>query len=654
MFRPRYILIFLSSFVLSLKASHAQNFEGNDVLVDSIKSSNFGLFGGAASRDLHIIATTSYVPESNKPPTNPSNRYLTLFDQDSDIMKHVDIGNGSWAIAMTTDGNWTVAGSDDENLYIFHDTTLIAWDRPIPGNTQIRRVAIRNDGRYVGAGGMRFTLHDLTNSNPLRPIFVDSTTAQLRAIDFSDNGRYVACGGQFGSGNLATTYFDMYNLMEARRVFSDTNTYYYPTGNASAEFRHLSISPDGKRLAFVGWSGYPYFYKQREQTSTPIEWKPFFTLQPGEGTNFLLDTTAVIPDASVPTVNIANDRRVILGFTSPQGGRGQTTTADTGRTFIPLTGYTKAGAGDGAFIYLPDGRTRFIAEEPLSTSTPQRHKSRLVSWISFDGINWTREQGVRYQPGTEDDSIASVPAALQVADSVWRLYYVGDWYRTNGIRTALSTDWGWTWQAESHGNILRKNDIDPHPVYLSDGRIRIYHRYLQPNGRGGIAFTDGNGLIFDTTKTQILIPDSVVKSGLLLDPAVLRFPNGRVACFIGLVPPLNQPTKPKIIAAWAMKAPTQVEAPIGISLPKELLLYQNYPNPCNPSTTIRFQLLEREHVILKVFDLLGRDVATLVDGELHPGDHSVVFDAKGLPSGIYFYQLKTNTSIQQKKMLVIK
>jgi hypothetical protein len=89
-------------------------------------------------------------------------------------------------------------------------------------------------------------------------------------------------------------------------------------------------------------------------------------------------------------------------------------------------------------------------------------------------------------------------------------------------------------------------------------------------------------------------------------------------------------------------------------LPNDLSLEQNYPNPFNPTTTIRFRLPRREHAVLKVFDVLGNEIATLVDGEITAGEHSVVFDAKDLPSGIYFYRLQASNLVQQRKMLVIK
>jgi hypothetical protein len=92
----------------------------------------------------------------------------------------------------------------------------------------------------------------------------------------------------------------------------------------------------------------------------------------------------------------------------------------------------------------------------------------------------------------------------------------------------------------------------------------------------------------------------------------------------------------------------------GNSIPKSFALYQNYPNPFNPSTTIRFSLQQRTYAMLKVFDVLGREVATLVNGELNAGEHSVAFDATNLSSGVYIYQLSAGGFIQTKKMLVAK
>lgn len=99
--------------------------------------------------------------------------------------------------------------------------------------------------------------------------------------------------------------------------------------------------------------------------------------------------------------------------------------------------------------------------------------------------------------------------------------------------------------------------------------------------------------------------------------------------------------------------PTRVAAEGG-AVPANFVLHQNYPNPFNPSTTIRFSLPRRERVVLRVFNILGRGVATLLDEERPAGDYSVVFDAKGLASGVYFYRIDAGPFTQIRKALLMR
>jgi hypothetical protein len=98
---------------------------------------------------------------------------------------------------------------------------------------------------------------------------------------------------------------------------------------------------------------------------------------------------------------------------------------------------------------------------------------------------------------------------------------------------------------------------------------------------------------------------------------------------------------------------TDVEGPAH-SAPAGFVLYQNYPNPFNPTTTIRFSLPQKAQVTLKVYDLLGREVAILVDGAISSGQHSVVFEARGFATGIYFYRMQTERFTQTRKFLILK
>ena len=100
----------------------------------------------------------------------------------------------------------------------------------------------------------------------------------------------------------------------------------------------------------------------------------------------------------------------------------------------------------------------------------------------------------------------------------------------------------------------------------------------------------------------------------------------------------------------------------GESMPSKYSLEQNYPNPFNPSTTIRYsipnvienQAKQTQLVTLKVFDILGNEVATLVNEEKPAGSYEVKFDAAGLSSGIYFYKLQAGSLVENKKMILMK
>lgn len=90
------------------------------------------------------------------------------------------------------------------------------------------------------------------------------------------------------------------------------------------------------------------------------------------------------------------------------------------------------------------------------------------------------------------------------------------------------------------------------------------------------------------------------------------------------------------------------------STPDSYRLSQNYPNPFNPTTTINYDLPQEGQVTIKVFDILGQEVATLVDGHFAPGYYKVTFDAERLATGVYFYQIKAGEFKQLKKMMVVK
>jgi hypothetical protein len=91
-----------------------------------------------------------------------------------------------------------------------------------------------------------------------------------------------------------------------------------------------------------------------------------------------------------------------------------------------------------------------------------------------------------------------------------------------------------------------------------------------------------------------------------------------------------------------------------IDLPDNFVLFQNYPNPFNPTTSIQYAINSRQLVQLKVYDILGNEVATLVNEQKEPGYYEVEFNATQFSSGVYFYRLQAGDFVQTKKMILMR
>ena len=131
---------------------------------------------------------------------------------------------------------------------------------------------------------------------------------------------------------------------------------------------------------------------------------------------------------------------------------------------------------------------------------------------------------------------------------------------------------------------------------------------------------------------------------------------------------VNQLTNGQQVIVWAvvdqssnktaLQIQSKISSPTGVEeapvVVDEFVLEQNYPNPFNPSTMISFTILSDQLVTLKVFNALGEEVKTLVNGNLSKGTHSINFNADGLSSGFYLYTLESGNQVQVRKMMLLK
>jgi len=118
----------------------------------------------------------------------------------------------------------------------------------------------------------------------------------------------------------------------------------------------------------------------------------------------------------------------------------------------------------------------------------------------------------------------------------------------------------------------------------------------------------------------------------------------------------NEPTSITIDPGnWILKNINSVVVGIEDEIqPQTFLLEQNYPNPFNPATKIKFNLASNEYTTLKVYDIIGKEIATLINNQMNEGQYEVTFDASNLPSGVYIYTLNAGSFNETRKMILMR
>jgi hypothetical protein len=163
------------------------------------------------------------------------------------------------------------------------------------------------------------------------------------------------------------------------------------------------------------------------------------------------------------------------------------------------------------------------------------------------------------------------------------------------------------------------NDVATRESSIAWAAVVLDNVWNTPNNHGTVEFLANGQLKFTAMSTR---------SGLVNDSAAVWYdPSGVIA----------------------VKVETKKEV-----IPEMFNLAQNYPNPFNPKTTIQFDLPVDSQVKLTIFDILGREVVTLVDEKMQAGSQTVSFDAAQYPTGVYFYHLKAGDRTFQKKMMLLK
>ncbi len=366
---------------------------------------------------------------------------------------------------------------------------------------------------------------------------------------------------------------------------------------ASVTQAHISLQQSGAELPANSFS-----YRL-----TDVNNKTVLGIQATEAFDMDSDYTLTIRAGITDTLGNAMSEDIIIPFRTAPLRYSEMITIDD--FFTPGDWWQPNGSGSTVGIIVPNTRFGFSSEVFVPGVTPRRSAYLMYEWDTSAASHLLRE----YLAG-------KAPREVWF-DSTYTLqvYIFGDG-SNNKFRFAL--DDGRSGTAVAH-EVSQWITIDWLGWKLVEWPLN------DPNSVGswlGNRKLDGGDLRIDSF--QMTTADGAATSGMI---------------YLDELRVVKKTPLPVSVAAGEQSP-----------LPKEFRLFQNYPNPFNPGTAIRFDLPEAGNVVLKIFNSMGQEVATLVDGYLQPGSHVVSFEASHLSSGIYYYRLFSQGRILSKRMTLLK
>ena len=292
-----------------------------------------------------------------------------------------------------------------------------------------------------------------------------------------------------------------------------------------------------------------------------------------------------------------------------------------------------------------------------------------VNWkigyaTSLDGITWTKHDDpvLEYVPGTWENSSLSSMYVIREGDSL-KMWYADEGLGISGIGYAASVD-GINWKKSSKNPVLQpgsSGEFDAGFVTMPSVRFEngIYHMWYMatpdiigsPPWQTGFAFSyDGVKWTKDENNPVLSVGEPGQWDENFAVPFDIFKTNDSTYSMLYICSDL--PEYHLGLATWDLS--TSIELDLLKTL-SSFTLYQNYPNPFNPSTTIEFDLPKTADLTLKIYNILGEEVATLVSDRLTAGSYAYEWSRPtGIASGVYLYRLQAGDYVVTRKMILMK
>jgi len=296
-----------------------------------------------------------------------------------------------------------------------------------------------------------------------------------------------------------------------------------------------------------------------------------------------------------------------------------------------------------------------LKDRPFRPLVYSAQQQKLGFWVLLQGLLGTQYEIEIFKP--DSSSFSNLTNFVSTSRGIqWHVFY---WDFSSQI---TSENYGW-WRAviSYQGNVLKEVNFEvgesarfkPRFFPLSGRSFYVDGTVWQDTLRlSGLETEQINYSLQESAPSSVMLTDSIVTIGSTSDQQY----RNHIFTVVASDNLGNTDTMYYHLIDFSKSAKllTSIELGDAAGLPDEFLLKQNFPNPFNPSTSIEFSLSNASEVTLLIYNLLGEEVAHLIEGKMPGGYNRVTWDASSFPSGIYFYRLRAGEFVQTKKMVLLK
>jgi uncharacterized delta-60 repeat protein len=669
-------------------------FGTNGIVTTTVGASDAGAFSVVIQSDGNILAagycdTGSDNDDFTIIRYNPNGSLDNTFGTNGIVITYLG-GSGDVARSLATqsDGKIVAAGFSSNGSNV--DFVIVRYNSngsldntfgtsgivvtPIgPSDDVANSIAIQSDGKITAAGysddgsddydfaivryNSNGSLDNTFGTNGIVTTSVGVSTAYANSIAIQSDGKIVAAGySDNGSDDDDFTIIRYNPNGSLDNTFGTNGIVTTPVG-ASGDFAYsIAIQSDGKILA----AG--YFYNGSNYDFAIVRYNPNGSLDNTFGTNGIV-TTSIGADYDYSySVAIQSDGKILAAGYSYNGSDYD----------FAIVRYNSNGSLDYTFgtygiITTPVGALSDYARSIAIQSDGKiaaagyyyngsDYDFAIVRYNSDGSLDNTfGTNGIVTTPvGPSDDAAHSIAIQSDGKIAAAGYYYNGsDYdfvivrYNSNG---SLDNTFG------SNGIVTTlvgaSNDVASSLAIQSNGKIAASgYSYSGSDYDFAVVGYNTNGSLDNSFGTNGIVTTQIGSSGNLAFASAIQ-DDGKIV--IAGMSENSSSYSVFTLVRYFGDGSTEVDNENNEEIPAEFSLEQNYPNPFNPTTNFEYRISNFGFVSLKVFDVLGNEVATLVNEEKPAGAYQITFNAYGLSSGVYFYKLQAGSFVKTKKMILLK